>query len=119
MKITATAAPSSTTPMDAAMAAKDAKLRKAARQMEGAFVQQMYKSMRETVPTDGPFSGGSGEEMFTGLLDQHIASDTPMQWQHRGLSEGIYRQMRDAVHKQVGTTLPPDTGIVASSTTIK
>lgn len=94
--------------MDPAMAAKDAKLRKAAQQMEGAFVQQMYKTMRETVPTDGAFNGGAGEEMFTGLLDQHVASDTPMQWHGHGLSEAIYRQMRDAVHKQVGATLPPD-----------
>lgn len=95
-------------PAAAALAAKDAKLRKAAQQMEGAFVQQMYKTMRETVPTDGPFNGGAGEDMFTGLLDQHVASDTPMQWHKHGLSEAIYRQMRDAVHKQVGATLPPD-----------
>jgi hypothetical protein len=31
-----------------------------------------------------------------------------MQWHQHGLSEAIYRQMRDAVHNQVGTTLPPD-----------
>jgi flagellar protein FlgJ len=78
---------------------KDAKLRKAATQMEGTFVQQMYKSMRETVPTDGPFSGGSGEEMFNGLLDEHVAADTPTKW-HHGLSEAIYRQMREAVQAQ-------------------
>ncbi|HEV2642836.1 MAG TPA: rod-binding protein [Candidatus Elarobacter sp.] len=108
MKIAPVGGMPAATPMDAAMAAKDAKLRKAAQQVEGAFVQQMYKTMRETVPTDGAFSGGSGEEMFTGLLDQHVASDTPMQWKRHGLSESIYRQMRDAVHQQVGTTLPPD-----------
>jgi flagellar protein FlgJ len=108
MKIAAASVPPSATPMDAAAAAKDAKLRKAAQQMEGAFVQQMFKTMRETVPTDGALSGGSGEEMFSSLLDQHVASDTPMQWHQHGLSEAIYRQMRDAVHNQVGTTLPPD-----------
>lgn len=80
-------------------AAKDAKLKKAARDMEGAFVEQMYKSMRETVPSGGMFDGGSGEDMFTGLLDQHVAADTPVQWQH-GLSESIYRQMRNAVQRQ-------------------
>jgi flagellar protein FlgJ len=72
--------------------AKDAKLRKAANDLEGVFVQQMYKSMRDTVPTDGPFNGGSGEDMFTGLLDQHIAADTPSQW-HDALGQAIYRQL--------------------------
>lgn len=86
-------------PVDPAMAAKDAKLKKVATQMEGAFVQQMYKSMRESVPTGGMFDGGSGEEMFTSLMDEHVAADTPAKWQH-GLSESIVRQLRDAVHKQ-------------------
>lgn len=88
-----------THPLTGAAAAKDSKLRKAAQQMEGAFVEQMYKSMRETVPEGGMFDGGSGEEMFTSMLDQHVAADTPVQWQH-GLSESIYRQMRDAVQQQ-------------------
>jgi flagellar protein FlgJ len=75
---------------------KDAKLLKAAQQMEGTFVQQMFKAMRETVPDAGAFNGGSGEEMFTGMLDERIAADTPGKW-HHGLSEAIYRQMRNAV----------------------
>lgn len=80
---------------------KDAKLRKVATQMEGAFVQQMYKAMRDTVPTDGMFSGGSGEEMFSSMLDEHVAADTPSQWQH-GLSEAIYQQLHRAVQAQRG-----------------
>jgi flagellar protein FlgJ len=73
---------------------KDAALRKVARQLEGVFTEQLFKAMRETVPKDqGVFSGGSGEEMFTGLLDQHLAADTPTQWQH-GLGEALYRQLR-------------------------
>jgi len=70
--------------------------------MEGTFVQQMYKAMRETVPSGGAFDGGSGEEMFTGLMDEHVAADTPTQWQHHGLSEAIYRQMRTAAEIQSG-----------------
>lgn len=80
-------------------AAGDAKLRKASQQLEGAFVQQMYKSMRDTIPEGGMFDGGSGEQMFTGMLDEHVAADTPLEWQH-GLSEAIYRQMRGAMHQQ-------------------
>ena len=102
--------PGGSVPVDAATAAKDAKLHKVSKQMEGVFVQQMYKSMRSTVPTDGMFDGGSGEEMFTGLLDEHIAADTPQHWKH-GLSESIFRQLRDAVRAQ-GSPLPPESGVV-------
>jgi flagellar protein FlgJ len=97
-------------PADPAMAARDKKLRNAAQQMEGQFVEQMYKSMRDTVPTDGMFGGGSGEQMFTEMMDQHVATDTPLKWQH-GLSEAIYRQMRDAVHRQHVPTVPAATGV--------
>lgn len=82
-----------------ALAAQDAKLLRTAHQLEGAFVQQMYKTMRESVPAGGMFDGGSGEEIFASLMDEHLAADTPRQWQH-GLSEAIYRQLRDALHAQ-------------------
>ena len=73
---------------------EDAKLRSVVRQLEGVFTEQLFKAMRETVPTDeGIVSGGSGEEIFTGLLDQHLAADTPTQWQN-GLGEALYRQLR-------------------------
>lgn len=76
--------------------AQDAKLRQSSQQLEGVFVQQMYKAMRDTVPSDGMFSGGSGEQMFTGLLDERMAADTPAKWQH-GLSEAIYKHLRQAL----------------------
>lgn len=80
----------------AARPADDPRLRQVARQMEGGFVQELYKAMRATVPQgDGIVSGGSAEEMFTGLMDQHLATETPTRWD-RGLAEAIYRQLRAA-----------------------
>lgn len=77
-----------------APASQDEKLRKAAAQLEGVFVEQLLKAMRETVPQgEGAFSGGSGEEMFTGLLDQHLATETPGEWSD-GLASALYRQLR-------------------------
>jgi peptidoglycan hydrolase FlgJ len=96
-------------PADAA-AAQDAKLRKVSVQLEGVFVQQMYKSMRSTVPTGGLVDGGSGEELFTSLMDDHIAADTPQKWKH-GLSESIFRQLRDAVRSQ-GSPIPPQSSLM-------
>jgi flagellar protein FlgJ len=75
---------------------QDAKLRQSAQHLEGIFVQEMYKAMRETIPSDGPFGGGSGEQMFTGMLDGKIAADTPARWQH-GLSDAIYKSLRHAL----------------------
>ena len=71
-----------------------AKLREAASQLEGLFVRQLYSAMRETVPTDGPLSGGAGEDMFTGLLDEKLADATPAQWSDHGLAAGIARQFQ-------------------------
>ncbi len=73
---------------------KEEKLRNAAGQLEGLFVQQLFKTMRETVPQgEGIVSGGAGEDIFTGLLDQHLAAETPKQWES-GMAEALYRQLR-------------------------
>lgn len=71
------------------------RLRATARDLEGVFVEQLFKAMRETVPNDGIVSGGSGEEMFSALLDQRLASQVPGTWSH-GLAEAVYRQLRGA-----------------------
>lgn len=73
------------------------RLATAARQLEGVFVEQLFKAMRATVPEDGVMSGGAGEEMFTGLMDQHLSERVPSQWQG-GLSDALLRQFRAAAH---------------------
>jgi len=92
---------------------RDATLLKSASQLEGMFVQQLYKAMRETVPQqEGIVSGGAGEDIFTGLLDQHLAAETPKQWEH-GIAQALYRQLRH------GTTgdVAPDTVTTPESNT--
>jgi flagellar protein FlgJ len=75
----------------------DAKLKKTAQQLEGVFVEQLFKAMRETVPQgQGEFDASSGEDMFTGLMDQHLAADTPTQWAH-GLASAAYHQLRTSL----------------------
>ena len=82
-----------TTPLSA-KDQRDATLMKSASQLEGMFVQQLYKAMRETVPQqEGIVSGGAGEDIFTGLLDQHLAAETPKQWEH-GIAQALYQQLR-------------------------
>ncbi len=70
----------------------EAGLRRTAHQLEGVFVEQLFKAMRQTVPHDGYADGGAGEDMFTGLFDEKIADAAPQQW-HDGLAESVYRQL--------------------------
>jgi Rod binding domain-containing protein len=39
---------------------------------------------------------GSGEQMFAGMMDAHLASEAPERW-HSGLGEALYRQLRTAL----------------------
>lgn len=76
-------------------AAADPKLRHAAQQLEGAFVEQLFKAMRETVPEGGLMHGGGGEEIFSSLMDQHLAAEVPASWEN-GIGAAIVRQLRGA-----------------------
>lgn len=51
----------------------DAALKKACSEFETIFIESVIKAMRKTVPKDGLFSGGFGEEVFQELFDQEIA----------------------------------------------
>jgi peptidoglycan hydrolase FlgJ len=99
---------SATTPVSGATPnAEVERLKNVARQLEGVFVEQLFKAMRETVPNDGLTNGGAGEEMFTGLLDQRLSESAPGQWQH-GLGEALFRQL--SVHLSPGPAAPaPET----------
>jgi flagellar protein FlgJ len=77
----------------------DAKLRQAASDLQGVFITELFKAMRETVPQDGIANGGAGEEMFTGMLDQHLAPQAGEGWS-RGLGEALYRQLREGIAAQ-------------------
>lgn len=46
--------------------------KKAAQQFESVFVTEFLGQMFADIPTDGPFGGGDGEQMFRSLmLDQY------------------------------------------------
>lgn len=68
-------------------------LRAACHELEGFFTRQLLESMRDTVPDD-PLTedDSSGEEMYTALLDDHLASQAG-QRSANGLGEALYRQM--------------------------
>lgn len=71
----------------------EARLRRATQELEGVFVQELFKAMRETVPEGGVVDGGAGEEMFTSMLDQTISAEAASGWD-RGVGAALYRQLR-------------------------
>ena len=75
---------------------EEARLRQSSRDLEGVFVEQLFKAMRETVPENSLFDGGAGEQMFTGMMDSHLAAEVPEGW-NNGLGEALYRQLRAAL----------------------
>lgn len=80
----------------------DAALRRACSQLEGVFLQQLMKALRETIPHSGLADGGTGEEIFTTLLDEHLSSSAAARLD-RGLGAALYRQLRGATPVADGT----------------
>ena len=74
------------------------------RQLEAVFVQQLFKAMRETVPDEGQ-SGGSGEALFTGMLDEKLAESVPDAWSGSGLESAMMREFRSALPTETPNTV--------------
>ena len=82
-------------------------MRKAAADLQGVFVQELYKVMRASVDhSDGLVERSQGEEMFSGLMDERFAADTGTRW-HRGLGDAIYRAIRDKAGPAATTPVTP------------
>ena len=94
------------TPLRTPPLTEDARLRQSSRDLEGVFVEQLFKAMRETVPENSLLSGGAGEEMFTSMMDSHLASQVPNDW-NDGLGEALYRQLRAALGAAAPEEAPP------------
>jgi flagellar protein FlgJ len=65
-------------------------VRQAATQFESLFMQMVLKSMRDATPKSG-LTGGSAEDMYTGMLDQQLAQS--LSGRPGGLGEVIARQL--------------------------
>lgn len=69
-----------------------ARLRTAAHQLEGVFLSQLFKAMRNTVPSGAAGPGSEGRELFTSMLDDQLAERAAERMTH-GLGEALYRQL--------------------------
>ena len=81
---------------------RNPRLTKACADFEAIFVEQLFKTMRASVPASGVLDGGRAEEIYTSLLDQQIAQEMAC---GQG-SVGLAHQMRYKLSLQglAGTT---------------
>ena len=80
----------------AAKAATPEDALKAGRKFEAMFVGEMLKPMFDTLPTDGYFSGGQGEEMFRSLLVDNIGKSIAAHGNGIGLASSVSKALLSA-----------------------
>lgn len=76
---------------DLASDAVDQRLSKACADFEAIFVEQLFKTMRASVPESKLLDGGRAEELYTSMLDQQVAE----QMAHGQGSIGLANQMQN------------------------
>ncbi|MBL4835979.1 MAG: rod-binding protein [Kordiimonadaceae bacterium] len=67
-------------------------LRAKAEDFEAVFLTQMIKPMFDTLPTDGPFGGGSSEEIYRGLMVEEFGKSISRNG-GIGIADSVYRAL--------------------------
>lgn len=80
------------TPLPVADPKFRAKVKDAAQAFEGQFLSMMFAQMFQGVPTDGPFGGGFGEEMFRSMMTDAMAKNVTKAG-GIGLADTVQREM--------------------------
>ena len=65
---------------------------KAAKEFESVFISQFLGTMFSGIPTDGPFGGGEGEEMFRSMMTNEYAKSVETRGGF-GLANAVTRQL--------------------------
>jgi len=69
---------------------------KAGHKFEAMFISQMLKPMFDTLPTDGWFGGGQGEEMFRGMLVENYGKSVASHGNGLGLAAAVTKTLLKA-----------------------
>ncbi len=72
--------------------ASAAEIQEAAMAFEARFITEMLKPVFDTLPTDGPFGGGHGEETMRGLLVEEMGKSIANGGGF-GLADAVARQL--------------------------
>jgi len=97
----------------------DEGMKKASQDLEAVFYYYVIKAMRETVPKDGLFSGGEGEDVATSMMDMELAGSLAKA--DGTISAPLYdrlkhintRNTKDGPDAANGAVIPTKSGAVA------
>ncbi|PKK91825.1 MAG: hypothetical protein CVV64_03795 [Candidatus Wallbacteria bacterium HGW-Wallbacteria-1] len=93
---------------------ENTRLREVSREFESIFVNQMLKAMRKTVMKTGMMDGGTGEEVFTEMLDTEYSKSLAASGGF-GLAEMIYKQLSRDQIGSVGSPALVDSEVTDSN----
>ncbi len=71
----------------------DEDMQEAIEEFVSIFIQQMFSSMRDTIPEGGLLDGGYAEDVFTEMMDEEISEMGAQQSHFKQLNETIFRQL--------------------------
>lgn len=80
-----------------ATAPKDAtlrKLRNSCREFEAIYINEMYKTMRKTVPDSGLFEKDMANTLYQEMLDMEMARETAS-GDGMGIGKAMYEQLKE------------------------
>lgn len=77
-------------------AQKRARLRQVCQQFEAVFVQQLFKGMRDTVPSDGLIESDRSRELFQDMMDQQVA-ETMAHRQGLGIADALFQRLQQKI----------------------
>lgn len=74
------------------------KLKQASHDLEGLFVNELFKAMRATLPEEGGILGSApGQDLFQGMMDEKVATLYAGKSDH-GIGDALYRQLSRRLH---------------------
>ena len=69
-------------------------LRKSCREFEAIYINEMYKTMRKTVPESGLFEKDMGDTLYREMLDMEMARQTA-EGDGMGIGKAMYEQLKE------------------------
>jgi len=70
-------------------------LKKVTQEFESVFLEQLFKTMRKTIPKSGFLDGGQSEEIYTYMLDQELSKK--LSQRGIGIADVLYKQLSKQV----------------------
>ncbi len=71
----------------------DEELKNVVNEFTSIFLNQMFKSMRSTIPEGGLIDGGFAEDVFTDMYDQEISKLGSKENSFSGLNQILFEQL--------------------------